>query len=799
MIFLYLKVAYRILIKNNVYSLISILGLSVAMSLTFILIGFILFQLSFNKYHKNHDQIYRAISINLDYDNSKEAGSPFILASALKNNFPEVNKVARLMNIPFTICHTKIKKEDDFIEEQEFYSADPEIFSILDIPLKSKSSDNVLTEKYSIVLSETMAHKYFGNDNPVGERLTTKICGRVYEFVITGIMFDFPKNSSIQADFFCSNDFCSTLFSKYYRDDSEFFESWEEQFFNTIILFNKKVKITNFQKKLNTSIKDLYEENSVQFQMQKLEDIYFYSSNIKNDYYFIKGNIQQVYLFAGFVLVILIIAVINYIILTTARSTLRYKEIGLKKVFGVTKTGLIAQLITESLLISFISFILSIIILFIIKNYTHLILFDEIDFIFLWSWKIIMIFLVITILTGIFSGLYISMQIAAFNPIDTIKNLISVNRNKFDIKVFLIIFQLSSFIILTVFSIVIFKQVRFAMNSDLGFTKEDLIVVRFDSQEFRGYEEFKNIIKQNPNVFSVSGAFIMPPSNASQTEKFARADDPSSEVSFEKYTVDYDFFKTMGIKILEGCDFNQENATDFESSIILNKKAITDFDIENPIGKKIGNRRIIGIADNFYTHSFHKQLRPAVFYYYTYSCIHIIVRTLPGKTEQVLYYLKDQWSIVAPHIPFNYFFIDNELKKLYRKDRQFGQSVNFYTLIAIFISILGLFGTSLYMSDRKSKEIVIRKVHGASSIDIVYMLTKQFLKYALIANVIAIPIAYYMVDNWIHNFAIRINLLNNWWVFILTGFLSIIIIISTIGYKSWQAASINLVDKLKCE
>jgi len=799
MFFHYLKVAYRILLKNNVYSLISVFGLSIALSLAFIIVGSILFQFSFDKYHKNHKQIYRVIKISKEYNNIKYPSSPYVLGSVLKNNFPEVREVARLINLPFQIGHVIVQKGNELIEELDFYCADQELFSILDIPFKSKSTEKVLSDPYSIVISESMASKYFGKSNPLGEVMIINAIGRTLELRVSGVMYDFPVNSSMSPDFFCSTSLYIDLLSKYVPNRETITKTWEEYAFQTFVLFNEKVDINEFESKLNISLIELFEVKNIQFQLQNIGDIHFKSSELHNDQYFNKGNIQQIYLFTGIVIVILIVAIINYIILTTARSTLRFKEIGLKKVFGVNKTGLILQLMIESLLVSFISFIICLLILFAIKDFSSLILIDNLNFEQLLNWKIFVIFLLMTIITGLVSGLYISLQIAAFNPIDTLKNIISVKQNKFDIRIVLIVFQLASFIILTVYSIFIYKQVQFAMSSDLGFDKEDLIIVRFDPNEFRAYEVYKNLIKQNPNIVSVSGAYIMPPANASATIKLATPDDPGNEIIFENYKIDYNFFETLGIDIIEGRDYNKDNSTDIYSSVIINKKVVSDFGLRNPIGKRIGDRKIIGVVDNIYIHSFHLDLHPAMFTLDPYGLMHIAVRTAPGQESQVLGFLKSQWNDIAPNTPFDYYFIGNELEHFYEKDRQFGRSINLYTLIAVFISIMGLFGLSLFMSERKTKEIGIRKVHGASKTDIILMLVKQFLKYALIANVVSLPIAYYLVNKWLQSFYVRLSLLENWWVFLVAGILSVIVIVGTVSIKAWQTARLNPVDTLKHE
>ncbi len=797
MIIYFFKSAWRILRKNKFFSFISILGLSIALGLSFIIIGFILFQLSFNKCY-NYKQIYRVISVYERYNSKKYPEQPFVLASTLKNSFPEVEESGSIMNVPFLFSYVKVTKGKELIEEPNFYCADKEFFSIFNLPIKSKSKEEVLSDPYDIVLSESMAHKYFENNNPLGKTLVVRIYGKNFELNVSGIMEDFPANSSINADFFCTTDLILEIIS-HESNQEEAKHSWKESEFQTYLLFREKVDVKSFESKLNETLINLFKLKDIHFYLQNLGDIYFNSNDITNDLYIIKGDIQQVYLFSGIVIIILLIAVINYIILTTALSTLRYMELGLKKVFGMHKMRLIFQLMTESLLVSLISFIISLMFLWIVKDYVHWVIFNDLSFHLLLNWKVFAITFAITILTGLISGLYLAFNIASLKPVDALKKQISIQKRKFDIKIILIIFQLLAFIVLIIFSLFIYKQVRFALTTDLGFSKENLIIVRFDPKEFNGYQAYKNLIKQNPNVLSVSGAYFMPPANASTPIILAKPNDPSVEFTFENYPVDFGFFTTMGINIIEGREFDEENKNDRYSSIIINQKVVKDFEIKDPIGKKIGDKRIIGVAENIYMHSFHLELLPAIYFISPDRCMHIAIRTSPGQKEQVLAFLQDQWNKIAPNIPFRYYFIDNELKQFYKKDFQFGSSMNLYTLFAIFISLMGLFGLSLFISESKTKEIGIRKVLGASVSDIVFMLLKQFLKYALIANLIAIPLAYYLVDNWLQNFSVRLIILNNWWIFLMSGIISILIITCTVGFKAWQAAKMNPVITLKHE
>jgi len=284
MLYHYLKVAYRVLIKNNIYSLISVFGLSIAMCITFIIAGHIIFQLSFDKYHESYGKIYRVIKINKNYSDFKEPNSPFILATTLKNNFPEVKEVARIANLPFQIGGVKIRKNDEFINELDFYSADQELFSILNIPIKRKSTEKVLSDPYNVVISESMANKYYGKDNPLGKMLSIRTRGKSLALKVTGIMYDFPENSSIKADFFCTTDLYIKICPE--RHDKEAIRnSWEESFFSIFILFKEGVDMNKFESKLNKTLTNFYDENDIQFQFQNLGDIHFYSSEIKNDNY----------------------------------------------------------------------------------------------------------------------------------------------------------------------------------------------------------------------------------------------------------------------------------------------------------------------------------------------------------------------------------------------------------------------------------------------------------------------------------------------------------------------------------
>lgn len=767
------------------------------------LIGFFLFSdanrmMAYDKCHEKHHQIYRVISNNAPYENFKQPLLPYILASTIKQDFPEVEKTARYTILTNMLAKVAVKKGDEFINEELFYCADQELFDILTLPILTKISDEFLSEPDFVVLSKDMAEKYFMGLNPVGKFLEIRTMGKIRQFRISAVMENLPDNSTFQADFIASTDLYLDLMRRYHSDVEETKQSWTIDQFNMLVLLKKGIPKSVTDTNLKNLISNIEGLEDYTFYLQKLTSSYLHSHDIRNDF-IEKGEITNLYVYIGIAIIILLVASINYVILTTARLSLRHKEIGVKKVLGITKYNITLQIIIESTLLAFTALFLALFLLFIFKDNSKLFLMDKLTFFTSSTLNILFLYIGIALLIGILSGLYISLQVALLDPVQMIKSKVISQTSKIDFKKILIGFQLMAFVVLMIYAIFINKQVKFALSADLGYDPENTVVVFLDLDYFSAYDVYTNSIRQHSNILSVSGASTAPPTNAASYSKFAKVDDPSIEVTFVSYLIDYDFFKTLNIEVLDGRTFSKEYPTDAFSSIIINKTAMEEFGIENPIGKKIGNRRIIGIVDNFNVHSFHKKILPSIFTMDPLRIRSVILRLGNESQDETIKFLESKMKEIAPDHSFKYYFIKPELRNFYKTEINFGRVIATYTLFSILISTLGLFGLSLFVAKRRSKEVTLRKVHGAGTFDILKFFLVEYVGIIIIANIIAWPIAFILVDKWLQSFPIRISILNSFWIFLLAGFVSAVCVFITIGFEAIRTSLSNPMDNLKYE
>lgn len=798
MLFYHIKIGFRILQKNSIYSLLSIVGLSTAMFIGFFLFSDINRMLAFDKCHKKHSQIYRVISNSESIENFRQTLTPYILASTMKQNFPEIAKVAHYTILPSMLARVSVKKGEAFIQEDLFYCADQELFDILTIPLLTKESEGFLSEPDFVVISNEMAIKYFKESNPVGQMLEIRTMGKIRQLRVTAVMENLPENSTFQADFIASTGLYLDMFKRYYPNIEKTKQSWTFDQFNLMVLLKEGSSESETNAKLDELISSIDGIENYTYDLQKLTDVYLHSHDIRNDF-IEKGEISELYIFTAIAFLILLVASINYVILTTARLSLRNKEIGIKKVFGISKSYLMLQIIIESTLVALASLFIALLLVFIFKDHSELLLMNKTTFLVSDTLKIVLLFIGLALIIGILSGLYISVQVALLNPVEMIKSRVFNQTSKIDFKKVLIGFQLMIFVILLIYSSFIYKQVRYALNANLGYDPENMLVIYLDRDYFSSYDVYVNSIKQHVNILSVSGASSPPPTNTASYSKFARVDDPSIEVTFESDLVDYNFFKTLNIKILEGRTFSREYPTDAISSIIINKEAVDQFGIKNPIGKKIGDRRIIGVVDNFNVHSFHKKILPSIFTMNPMRIRSIILRINPANQDALLEFLESKMKEIAPDHPFKYIFIKPELRNFYSSEINFGRVISMYTFFSILISTLGLFGLSMFVTKQKSREVTIRKVHGANTIDILKFFLMEYLGIIIIANIIAWPLAFFIVDKWLQDFPIRISIADNFWLFLVSGLISAVFVLATVGIKAIYTSLSNPVKNLKYE
>jgi len=787
----YFKTAIRNIARNKIFSIINIVGLTIGLASSFLILLYVLNETGYDKYHKKRNQIYRVITEYID--SWEQPGTACILAPTMKSDFPEIEFIARINTII-----TSLKKGEEYINERYFRTADNDIFEIFTLPFLKGNPKTALADPFSVVISESMADKYFENQDPLGKVLTIMAMDEEIQLTVTGVMKDIPENSTYKADFIGTTELAIKYWGKRFNNKN-FTVDWSATYFGqTYILLPKNCKASELEQKFSGFEKKYLPEGfRMKFHLQPLTDVYLKSSHFMNNRGAI-GNIKNVYIFSFIGLFILIIACINYIILSTARSATRSKEIGIRKVIGAGRKNLAKQILGESVIVSFISLPIALLLVHLLLPTVNQLFNKELIINYTQNWQFIIGFIFVTLFVGLISGSYIAFYLSSFRPVEVLKSKINTGITKSVYRRILITVQLIIFIVLILGTGIIFRQIHYANNKDMGFNKEGIVIIYYDDDEFRRrYESFKNEVAKNPNIINVSGAMFSPPYNGGMEWDVPGVDDPSQVTKVEGLAVDFNYIETYEFKLKEGRSFSREFPSD-SSAIILNETAVKELGLVDPVGKKINNRTIIGVIKDFHLHSFHMEIKPMIIDIMRLKYAReVVVRIHPGKISETISFLEDKWEEFAPDSPFEYSFFDDALEQLYREEQIFGKIISIFTFLAIFIASLGLFGLSLFIAEQRTKEIGIRKVFGSSVSRIFKLISKEFILMVLIANLIASPIAYYFMNKWLENFAYRTKI--EIWLYIVAVALSMFIVLITMSFQTLKAAYTNPAESLRYE
>jgi len=755
---------------------------------SFFILIYVINEFSYDNCHIKRDRIYRVITEKTEFNVSR-AAAPYILTTTLLKDFPEVEYAVRFERLR----NVKVKYQDNFIDEEKFICADPNVFKILTLPIIAGS--NNIDDKSSIVISENIAKKYFGSINPVNKILTVKIVDQDVLFKIVGIMKNVPHNSTFKADIIGNIDLSLNQTQKRITY-SNIETDWNMDWWETYVLLRKNISPTQLKKKFIKLEKQyLPEYVKDHYSLQSLNDVYLHSSHLISRAP--KGDLKNVYLYLTIGIIILLIAGSNYIILSSALSSSRFKEIGIRKVIGATKQNVIFQVLGESILLTFLSFAIAVVIVELVKPYAQSLFNYEFYFLKSNILYYTLGFLAIAILIGIFSGAYVAFYLSSFEVVDIIKNRL-FTKNKSYVRRALIVFQLGIFSILVFSSIIIYRQYYFAQNKYLGFDKENVIIINFDNDVFTNYKVFLNNIRSNPNIINATYSLYSPPTNSSGSTMFHAADNPDKNVEVEFLSVGFNFIETFGFHVVKGRSFSRSYPTDKTKTIILNETAVKELGIKNPIGKEIEGMQIIGIVKDFNIHSVHSKIKPLMMSISKGKYVRtIIVKYKKGTYQNTIKYLHDEWNNIAGEIPFEFQTFEDALAGLYEKEKTLFSIVFFFTILTIVLAASGLFGLTLFTLQNRTKEIGIRKVLGASVRSLIKLLTKEFILLMFIANIIAWPIAYYFMNKWLQNFAYKIDI--GMLPFIVSTVIVIVISMGTIIIQTVKASIANPVDSLRDE
>jgi len=797
----YFKIAIRNLIRHKSFSIINIVGLSIGM-ICFLLISlWIKDELSVDRHNANYEQIYR---IGTDSKMGEQEGtgtstaSP--LAPSLMAEIPEIASATRFRGN----YENLVTFEDTNFLLNKIYFADPEIFDIFSIPLIYGSSFEILTKPKTIVISQTTAKKYFENEDPIGKLL---IFDNKREYEIVGVAKDQPVNSHWDFEILISYSSLQSATSTNWFSNSPLTYIKVQPGINAEDLTQKINELfilktdPLFQQMLGVTFREWEEQgNHYRLSLTPLSKIYLFSQS--DDAVSKKGDIRYVYLFAAIGFFILLVACINFMNLTTARSAVRAKEIGMRKVLGSNRQQLIRQFLLESILISLLAMFIALIGVKLLLPYFNDFAEKAITIKFIGNYSF-PVYFIMAIIIGLISGGYSAIALSSYKILTILKGNLFKRNQKSGFRNALVLFQFAISILVILCTIISLQQMKFISNKKLGFEKEQLLVIERANILKDQLPVFRDEISKNPAIISASTAFSVPGS-CSDGSMFNKDNNTPEELyHFYRLCGDYNYLGTMRIELLTGRVFSQTIESD-KSSIIINETAVKKLGYEDPLGRKIfepgsyEELTVIGVVKDFHYNSLLEEISPIIIFHPSiWRKEFVAIRVQPENVAGTIEFVKDEWNKLAGNQPFNYFFMDSYFDNLHKSEQRTGKFFTIFASLAIFIACLGLFGLAAFTAEQKTKEIGVRKVLGASVPNIVSILLKQFTLWVVLANVIAWPVGYYIMKSWLQNFAYRIDL--NLGYFILSGLITLLIALFTVSYLAFNAANKNPMLALKYE
>ncbi|MFZ2905675.1 MAG: ABC transporter permease [Cyclobacteriaceae bacterium] len=794
----YLLISFRNLRKHFTYSVINILGLGLGLATVILLSIWIHHELSFDAFHAKSDRIYRA---SMEYSfGGQVAGtsvSPTALLPTLQKNFPDIENGVRVYN-PASYSPYIVKRDEVIFQEDHFYFADSSFFKIFSYPLVSGNPDKVLAEPYSVVLTQASAKKYFGDQDPVGK--TISING-TQDYQITGIAQNIPTNSYLQFDFIAS-------FHSLRAGREE--PIWWTANYQTFVVLDEHADVNTIQNKTNGIVQKIMapeltgEGDYVRYNFMKLTDIHLrspFSAEMET-----VGNIQYVYIFSAVAILILLIACINYINLATARASDRAREVGIRKVAGAVRTQLFLQFLGESVVITFLGFCVAF-----LFSQVALPFFNELtgatlshDIFYRPGFLLTSVALLVVI--AVLSGAYPAFAITAFKPVSILKGNFKFSGKGIWLRKFLVVGQFIISVILIVGTMVILKQLNFIQDKNLGYTKESTIMLPLDQRTGAVYSQLKTEFLRNGNVSFVGRATESP---VQIKGGYGMSTDETTDhgIIATGVAVDDDYIRALGMKFISGRNFTEADFKRVQSdtlySFIVNEAALKELSLtaENAIGKKahVNGRtgEIIGVVQNFHFASLHQAIGPLVMFNEEGQYNFVFVKLNTRDMQATLTNLKSVYASLVSHRPFEYEFIDQQFEAMYSAEQRMGSIFTVFATLAIFIACLGLLGLVSFSASQKTKEIGIRKVLGASASNIVVLITRDYTRLVIVAIAMGIPTAYWIMTQWLGDFAYRTEI--GWWPIVAATVLCIFIAFATASYQAIKAAWLNPASTLRSE
>jgi putative ABC transport system permease protein len=801
----YLKITFRKIKKNKTYSVINISGLSIGMAFFILITLYIKYELSYDKFHVNSEQIFR-IDIKQDFtrtDSDLYNTTPAPLAEVLKSDYPEINYVTRLRKEP---RDPLILSGDNSYLEEKFFYADPDFLEIFSFPLISGNPKTALTTPYSIILTEKIAHKYFGSENPIGKEIIVNQKHQQQPYTITGVIKDLPPNTHFRFNFLAS---FSTLYSQQNTKYQSHSLHWNAAGFYTYIKLKKNTSPQTFNARLVDVVKKyIGNDKNIRYTLESIERIHLYQ-NWKRDIDD-NGDIRYIYLYAATGFFLLLIACFNYINISTAQSIKHAKEVGLRKVVGANRTQLFRQYLGESLVISFLGFCLAILIVELVMPLFQSFIEKEIHLSIFAELKTLLGLLGFLLLIGSIAGAYPAFLISAFQPIH-ILNGVARRKHKsiLSFRNALVIFQFVISAILIIGTITIYNQLHYVKNKKLGLKKDCIVTIPVLDEELqKNYISFFNELSSNHHIKDISASqSLLPGSSGNSNIDWDGKKDTDLSL-MRGIRADYRFARLYEITLMLGNNYPGKDNSSSKSYFLLNHTALRSLGWESAIGKRFGwndtrkeDGQIIGVVEDFHFFTLHSIIEPLaielvgshlVDWKARYFSIKLSSQDIPGT----LSFIEKKWKQHS-QFPIQLQFFDERMNSIYKTEQKLGQLFNLFAFITILIGCMGLYGLAAFSIEQRLKEIGIRKVLGSSITQIIKLLTKETAVCVLIANLIAWPVAYYLMTKWLEDFAYRSEI--SWWIFILSGGIALVTSLATVSIQAIKTAVANPVESLRYE
>ncbi|MBL6448226.1 ABC transporter permease [Fulvivirga sp. 29W222] len=769
--------------------IINLIGLSAGLTSVFFIYMWVSDELAFDRFHDKGDRLYQVMEHQENADLIKTVeNTPDPLADALKDEFPEVEYATLATPLSWfqeftitTVDEKSVKGAGQFVGK--------EYFSVFSYNLIHGDEKNVLEDQNSIVISESLALSLFNTaEEAIGKRVEWQLLQFKKDAVISGVFEDVPRHSSDQFDFVLSFELFANMF---HREPN-----WGNNGPHTYVVLKDNTDVGQFNTKISGYIKEKYAESNVTLFARQYEDRYLYG-NYENGVQ-AGGRIEYVKMFAIIAVFILLIACINFMNLSTAKASRKIKEVGVKKAIGVSRQSLVVQYLAESVLMAFISLALAVLIIFLFMPK-----FNEItgkDLAMHFDTSLITSMVGITLFTGLISGSYPAIYMSGFKPAIILKGKFKSSLGELWARKGLVIFQFTLSVIFIVSVVVIYNQMKFIQSKNLGYSKDNVIYFEKEGKVAENLESFLIEVNKIPGVSSASSRMGSTMGSFMTTGSLEwPGKNTESQVSFENVGVNYDFIKTLGIEVLDGRSFSKDFISDNEA-IIFNEAAIEVMGMENPVGQTVnlwgGNRQIIGVVKNFHFESLHEQVKPLFFILAPHKTSVVLVKLDAGRTVEAIDELKDFYMEFAGS-PMDYQFLDAAYEAQYASEKRVSALSKYFAALAIIISCLGLFGLATFTAERRLKEIGIRKALGANNFSIIYLLSLDFTKMVMASILVAIPISYFMTQQWLANFAFSIEL--EIWYFVGAGVITLLIAWLTVSMQTIKAAMVSPVKCLKTE